>query len=376
MLVVSSREQLIGAVVARRYRLVSCIGSGALGAVFQAQDLETGRTCAVKMLHDGGAEPSAVITTWVNDVLAAKKVAHPHLARYHDVGLADDGSPYLAMDLLDGAPLTSYLKAGVSYDAEHALPIAAAALSAIGEAHARGLVHGDLKATNLFMVRNDAAPPILQVLDLGAGRVLEMQRAIQRSDSAAWRDAKYLSPEQHAGAPATVRDDLWALAVMLYELVTGREPFSESGERPSGVPRVAAELFQAHLSRPHLQGWRGFFANAFVPEAADRFRSAQDVEQALAEVAAALKRMPARAPSITDLSPAVPTYVSQGPLAAQVDVFGPRPRAERHELETTLPGATSELVEPPRERSVWKLVLLVTATAVLAFAAGYAFGHP
>ena len=378
---VSSPEQMIGAVFARRYQLVACLGSGAVGVVFEARDLDSGGPCAVKTLHDGAAEPHDVISAWITDRNAARQLVHPHIAACRDVSLADDGSPYVAMDLLDGAPLGAYLKPGLAYGALHALPIAKAALSAIHEAHERGLVHGDLKPTNLFMMRKEDAPPMLQVLDFGCARVLELRRSARVGDRALEADAKYLSPEQRAGARATFSDDLWALSVVLYELITGQDPFAGMAGLDSGTRPTGPESFQAHLLTAQLACWRGFFAKAFAASAAQRFHSAADVQRELSVVERAVQSMPAGdpAPSITDLSPAMAAFVGHGALAPQVEVLGAarHPRSDqRHILETTLPGAT---LTPPDSAQAspkrWRLLMLVAVTAAVAFGAGYVAGH-
>jgi serine/threonine protein kinase len=375
MTVVSTPEQMVGAVLAGRYRLVGCIGAGPVGVVFEAHDLHEGGPCAIKTLRAGAAEPTAIVDAFMRDTRAARHLVHPNIALCHDTAVAADGAPYRVMDLLDGAPLSAYLTPGLAYDTRHVLPIASAALSALGEAHERYVVHGDFKPSNVFMARNGEAPPLVKVLDFGMAGVLQLRRSTAGPEATptAVEAVGYLSPEQRAGDSACARDDLWALAVVLYRLLTGHGPTAVSGVRRAGA--AASEPNLAYLGQPHLAVWRGFFANAFAPSVGARFSSAAEMKRELATIEASLREARSLAPlaSTTDLSPEFPALSSQRSSAGRVDVLA-RARAvpEPTSLDATMPGADPPVVpRPPAEPIRFTAYLLLAVAVLLGFAAGF-----
>src|SRR5262249_25464478 len=128
-------EAMVGAVLSSRYRLLRLLGEGGVGAVFEAQDLMGHDRYAIKVLHPEYAHEERILERFYAEGEAMSRLLHPNIARCFGYALAEDRSPYLILELLDGASLASYLKPGLAYEAQYAVPIVKGLLAALGEAH-------------------------------------------------------------------------------------------------------------------------------------------------------------------------------------------------------------------------------------------------
>src|SRR6185295_5695203 len=190
-------QAMVGAVLSRRYRLLRLLGEGGMGAVFEAQDLMGQGRYAIKVLH------------------------------------AEDRSPYLILELLEGSSLTSYLKPGLAYETHHAVPIVRGILAALGEAHRQGIVHRDIKPDNVYLVPNPAGPPAVKVLDFGIAKVMDAAGGMMSKTRTGMLlgTPSFMSPEQIRNAKTVDhRADLWSASVLFYELLSGREAFAAPNE--------------------------------------------------------------------------------------------------------------------------------------------------
>jgi len=214
-----------GALFAKRFRIVGVVGRGGMGEVYRASDLELGQAVALKfisaMRHDERAR-----TRLRNEVRLARQISHPNVCRVYDLGEAD-GQLYLSMEYIDGEDLSALLRRIGRLPSDKALELALKLCSGLEAAHAQGVLHRDLKPGNVMI---DARGE-LHVTDFGlaaaAGRV---EGAEARNGTPA-----YMAPEQLSGQEASVRSDLYALGLVLYEMFTGRPPFQAN---------TAAELLQ------------------------------------------------------------------------------------------------------------------------------------
>lgn len=227
---------LTGTVLADKYRLVEVIGAGAMGCVFRAEQVGLGRSVAVKLLLPGRA--GAQLDLFRTEALAASRINHPHAVSVYDFGVTkEDGLPYLVMEFLRGRPLSSVIDDGALAPAR-AATIGAQVLSALAEAHACGVIHRDLKADNIILEPLRDGDDYAKLIDFGIARLAETD---DRVDGVAGTP-EYMAPEQIRGEPITAATDLYAVGVLLYEMVVGHTPFADA-------PDVKT-LLQAHLSRP------------------------------------------------------------------------------------------------------------------------------
>ncbi|MDX2021465.1 MAG: protein kinase [Deltaproteobacteria bacterium] len=207
-----------GTTLRGRFRLQECIGQGAMGAVWRAHDLLTQELVAVKLLKTPNPAATSV---FLREIETLAELRHPHIVGYVDHGLAESGSPYLAMQWLQGEDLQARLLRQC-LTADEAIVLAEQALSALAVAHGRGIVHRDLKPANIFLC--DGLITNIKLVDFGiATRVLA--GATDRSQLAVGTPL-YMSPEQARGlADIDGRSDFFSLGSVLYEAITGAPPF-------------------------------------------------------------------------------------------------------------------------------------------------------
>lgn len=211
---------LVGRVLAGRYRLLSPIGTGGSGRVYLADDITLKRRVAVKVLHPALADDPGFLRRFQNEARLAAALHHPNVMAVHDWG-EDGGVPFMVMEALTGGSLRGILDAGGRLTPSQAAHVGAQVAGALEYAHGRGFVHRDIKPANLLFDEHG----IVRVADFGLARALAEASWTEPSGSVLGT-ARYASPEQASGAPLDGRADLYALALCLVEAVTGTLPFA------------------------------------------------------------------------------------------------------------------------------------------------------
>jgi len=220
----------VGEVLAGKYRVERVLGQGGMGVVLAARHLQLDEPVAIKlMLGELGSNPEAV-ARFVREARAAARLQSAHVARVSDVGTLDDGRAYMVMEYLDGSDLAELLEKGGPLPVGDAVDYLLQAGEAIAEAHSLGIVHRDLKPSNLFLTRRRDRTPHIKVLDFGISKLvhsgLTPSRPSVTETSTMVGSPLYMSPEQMTSArDVDGRADIWALGVVLYELLVGVPPF-------------------------------------------------------------------------------------------------------------------------------------------------------
>ncbi|MSP91999.1 MAG: serine/threonine protein kinase [Myxococcales bacterium] len=217
-------EPRAGEVVDARYELGERLGRGAYGLVHDARDRRTGGAVVLKLLHPDLADDPAQVQRFFNEGRLLARLDHPNVVRVLNWGLGDDGRLYVALERLRGRELTVLLREEGVLDPVRTLRLADGVLRGLEAAHQAGVVHRDVKPSNLFLVQEPGGE-LLKLLDFGIA-VDDSGRTIQADEGAAiigtpW----YMAPEQVEGKPVDGRTDLYALALVLYECLSGRLPF-------------------------------------------------------------------------------------------------------------------------------------------------------
>ncbi len=218
-----------GEILAGKYRVEKIIGQGGMGVVLAAEHLVLHQKVAIKLLHEAGLGHTDVVGRFMREARAAVRLRSEHVARVIDVGTLEDGRPFIVMERLEGQDL------GDVIDHTRGVPVATAvdyvlqACEAIAEAHAAGIVHRDLKPKNLFLTKAVHGRALVKVLDFGISKV-DPARSPQEMQLTKTTEVigspSYMSPEQlRSSRNVDARTDIWALGVILYELLTGRLPF-------------------------------------------------------------------------------------------------------------------------------------------------------
>jgi serine/threonine-protein kinase len=221
-----------GDVLAEKYRVVAELGRGAMGVVLEVEHLFLHERYALKLLRRGTSSDKQAVQRLVREARAAMRIDSPHVARVFDLGALPDGRLFLVMELLSGRDLRSILAETRALPLETAVSYLRQAALGVGAAHVAGVVHRDLKPANLFVARGADGQECLKVVDFGLSKAPDVHR--RAADEAALTTSgsmigspMYMAPEQiRDPKSADARSDVWALGVVLYEMVTGSAPYS------------------------------------------------------------------------------------------------------------------------------------------------------
>lgn len=230
-----------GDILAGKYRVERLIGKGAMGAVFAARHELLQKQVALKLMTEEYAGTPEGVVRFFNEARAAAGIEGEHVARVLDVGQLENGAPFMAIELLEGADLAQVLEQRGALPASQVADWMLQTLEALAEAHALGIVHRDLKPANLFLARRRDGTSLVKVLDFGISkqRLLAGTGPSVTATSSILGLPMYMAPEQLRNAKTVdARADIWAVGVVMYELLAGRLPF-----RADNV----AELFVAVL---------------------------------------------------------------------------------------------------------------------------------
>ncbi len=271
-----------GVLVADRFRLERPLGQGGMGAVWQAQHVGLHIPCALKFIHAHAAASTEVRERFEREARGAAQIRSPHVVQILDHGVWE-GTPYIAMELLEGEDLGQRLKRQGMLDVPEIVSIVSQVARALGRAEAAGLVHRDLKPANIFLVRDDDRE-IAKVLDFGVAKSLTPAGLSEaRTETGTLLGTPfYMSPEQAQGTrQLDHRSDLWALGVITFQCLTGELPFRSEAlgdllmkimVAPIPVPSEIAPV------PPEFDAW---WARASARDPAQRFQSAKELAEAL-----------------------------------------------------------------------------------------------
>jgi serine/threonine protein kinase len=218
-----------GQVIAGKFVIEQVLGVGGMGVVVSAKHVHLGQKVAIKFLRKDSAKNQEAINRFLREARAVVGLQSAHVVRVMDVGVLDDGMPYMVMEHLSGTDLNRVLEQRKTLPPQEAVDYVLQGMEAIAEAHALGIVHRDLKPANLFLTRSPDGSPLVKVLDFGISKAADTMRQQEQSltaTSAVMGSPLYMSPEQlRSSKNVDVRTDIWALGVILYELLAGQPPF-------------------------------------------------------------------------------------------------------------------------------------------------------
>jgi serine/threonine-protein kinase len=366
---------LIGAVLAKRFKLIQPLGAGGMGIVFEAEVLQppSQARVAIKMLRVEHLGDPQVRTRFLDEGRACMRLQHPNVIRVFEVAEAEDGTPFIVTERLEGAPLSSHVVAP-----HRAVAIVQQVLAGLGAAHALGVVHRDLKPENIFVQQNDA----VKILDFGIAKVMDAAGGMgtRTRTGMLLGTPAFMSPEQARSArDADHRSDLWSVAVMLYEILTGKQAFTGATEFARLTAIMTEEVVPPSAISPTLAQFDMFFQRALQKDRAHRFQSAHEMSQALASVSVPVSIVPPSGGGTT-VSPVGPTMSSpQSQPPADHTTLGSQgvpPSSYRAPPPVVIvPGATQDpnsFAGPPRGVSQLVVVLLVTVALMAGFFLGFA----
>ncbi len=216
-------DPLLGSVVDDRYEIVTVIGEGGMGVVYEARHRALGKRFALKALRRDLATDREIAARFTQEARTAASVSHPGLVEITDFGKLPSGQPFFVMELLEGQSLAQLIRRGGPIPAARAVEIVRQIADALGAAHERSIVHRDLKPDNVHIAPRAAGQDHVTIVDFGLAKVIGASRLTRAG--MVFGTPHYMSPEQAQGDPTDHRADIYALGVVMYEMFTGRVPF-------------------------------------------------------------------------------------------------------------------------------------------------------
>jgi serine/threonine protein kinase len=217
-------DPLIGTILSEKYRILEQIGSGGMSVVYKARDELLNRPVAIKFLA-GNVDPQS-LARFQREGIAACRLDDPHVINIHELNLSPDLKPYLVMDYVEGEPLSSLLGREAPLPLSRALGIITQIAEALDHAHSRGIIHRDIKPSNIILARNAQNRDFVKLLDFGIAKLktteMEMQGLTKTGE--VFGSPLYMSPEQCLGREVDARGDIYSLACMFYEMLSGNPP--------------------------------------------------------------------------------------------------------------------------------------------------------
>jgi len=343
-----------------RYELDGIVGRGGMAEVFRARDIRLDRVVGVKTLRDDLARDQTFQARFRREAQSAASLNHPSIVAVYDTGEDMVGStpvPYIVMEFVDGRTLRDLLRDDRRLLPERALEITDGVLRALDYSHRNGIVHRDIKPGNVMLTRNGE----VKVMDFGIARAVADSQMTMTQTAQVIGTAQYLSPEQARGERVDARSDLYSTGCLLYELLTGRPPFTGDSPVAIAYQHVKEEPVPPSQVDPEVPPWAdAIVLKAMRKDPADRYQSAgemrNDIQRALsgAPIAAAMpptaaygagtRRMGGAATQVAGRTAAIPPY-DYGPPGYGPDGTGPE--------------------GPPRRHRAWPWVALATVVVVL-----------
>jgi serine/threonine-protein kinase len=266
------------------------IGSGGMGAVYRATEPAAGRRVAIKILHAKLAARKDLVSRFRREAMAMSHLSHPNTVRVHTFGELDDTSLFIVMEHLEGRNLNQLIRREGPLPVDRAVHVLVQVCGALQEAHDYGIVHRDLKPENIFVCPNPSPGQreIAKVLDFGLAKVTERElrpgSIMLTQEGMVFGTPEFMSPEQAQGKTLDARSDIYSLAAILYEVLTGKLPFDA---------KTPMEHIQLHVTKPPIAlddripnkkfpaGLSDVLAKALQKKPDERFQSAADFAEAL-----------------------------------------------------------------------------------------------
>jgi serine/threonine-protein kinase len=326
------------------YEILAIIGQGGMAAVYKAYQASLDRIVAIKVISSSLATEAEFMGRFRQEALAIAKLTHPNIIIVHDFG-DDNGTPYLVMEFIDGATLADEIETGIAPD--RALDVLGQIAAGLDFAHSRGIVHRDIKPQNVLVTQEGRAV----LADFGLARMMENAPQLTMSGGIVGTP-EYMSPEQAAGKTTDHRTDIYALGVILYEMLAGERPFI--AETPLGVLMKHLQDMPRPISQIHPDAPRAVdavLAKALAKKPEDRYQSAGSLVRAFRDAVAPTPQSSGSTP-ISPVEPALPNNGSPAPDPSRYgDLRREAQRAERPHMTPSLIrlgyAAPPPIVPPP-----------------------------
>ena len=319
---------LVGSIIAERYHVLKKLGEGGMGQVYLAEHVKMGRKSAVKVMNPGMVNDADAISRFNREAANASRINHPNVAGIYDFGETSEGLIYLAMEFIEGESLTSLVEKSGALAPARAAEITRQAAEGLQVAHDMGIVHRDLKPDNIMIAKNRDGSDCVKVVDFGIAKAAGAENQKVTKTGLVVGTPEYMSPEQLAGDKLDGRSDVYSLALVAFNMFTGKLPFVGESAQESMIMRLTDDPKSLADMKPDTS-WpaevQEVMAKALKRKAGERYQNASKFGVALWQ---AVERMPKNAGSLagtavlgaaTALMPALPpTRIEASTPAAPV----------------------------------------------------------
>lgn len=286
---VRREEDLVGTTIDGRFTLVELLGLGGMGAVYRAHQHSMDRDVALKLMRPETAGDEAAVKRFFREARAASKLNNPHTITVFDFGQTQEGMLYLAMELLRGRSLAKALRdLGGPMEPARAIRIVDQILDSLDEAHANGILHRDLKPDNIFLLDTRGGEDFVKVLDFGIAKVREPGGQSLTATGMAFGTPTYMSPEQAQAKELDARSDLYAVGVILFEMLAGKPPFEAETPLALALKKVQERAPTVYHVNPDVripESLERLLARLLDSNVEARPKTASEVRALLAEAA-------------------------------------------------------------------------------------------
>ena len=271
-------NDLVGQVVADRYHVVKKLGEGGMGQVYLAEHVKMGRRSAIKVMNPSMVHDPDAVARFNREASNASRIGHPNVCAIYDFGETPDGLIYLAMEFIEGEPLTDVLERQGTLPLARAASIFLQTADALQAAHDLGIVHRDLKPDNIMLSRRKGGGDTVKVVDFGIAKAVGGDEAGQKVTKTGLvvGTPEFMSPEQLSGDTLDGRSDLYSLALVLYRMLTGKLPFEATTVQETMIKRLTDEPTTLAEARPDLTfpaGLQPVIDTALARTPAERYQS-------------------------------------------------------------------------------------------------------
>lgn len=320
------------AVLNNRYELIAQQGSGGMSVIYRAVDRMLGRTVAVKVLRPSLTQDPAFLEKFQQEARSIANLSHPNIITVYDVG-SDAGTFYMVMELVDGQDLKKIIKDHAPLPVNRVVELSIQIAAGLDYAHRSGLVHADVKPQNILVTKND----VVKVTDFGIAQALTDTQANRRYD-VVWGSPHYFAPEQAKGEPPSPASDVYAIGIMMFEMLTGNLPFSGASQQDLAMAHIKDPIPQVIEFNPNVpEAINRIVYKLMSKEPSGRYRIAGQLEEVLRDYKTRAREYTVRNQPIPPMNPGTPA---------------PQPPTAGVQPQNRPPGVNLPPAAPPAEPTV------------------------
>jgi hypothetical protein len=374
------QQDMVGSIVADRYHIMKKLGEGGMGQVYLAEHVKMGRKSALKVMHPGMVKDVDAISRFNREAANASRISHPNVAAVYDFGETSDGIIYLAMEFVDGPPLTKVIEQAGCLPAKRAAEIVRQTGEALAVAHDMAIVHRDLKPDNIMVAKTREGRDLVKVVDFGIAKAAGSEAQKVTKTGLVVGTPEYMSPEQLAGDKLDGRSDIYSLGLVAFNMLTGKLPFPSDSAQESMIMRLTDRPKPLAEMRPEVS-WpadvQAVMDKALERDVSSRYQTAsefaRDLQRAIdrmpetvaAELGTQMMQVPAT--RVAAQEPAAPaTVVSPG-------VAGGAPTGPGSTVAVPTPIVSAPVTQVAAQSGKKRMLLLVGPPLALMAIGGVAY---